>query len=183
MFICLLYILSINSKTQRYLDGRFLIKIPPRTIEWRPFILTSDSELFLHRYLETFAADALEHFLSRPENLESAECVTKYPHYAMIRSLMSLISRCITSPRTINLRNLDHLRRLLGNTQYHTQRSDDSASRIEIQISAAKKSYLARARDMVETLVPLMTAEEILFRVQQAGQGVNGGMNRCVRVD
>ena len=34
-----------HSKTQRYVDGRCLVNMPARIIEWRPFDLVSDSEV------------------------------------------------------------------------------------------------------------------------------------------
>ena len=42
-----------HSKTQRYTDGRCLVSMPARTVEWRPFDLTTDSEIYIHTYLVT----------------------------------------------------------------------------------------------------------------------------------
>ena len=160
----------ICSKSQRYLDGRPLIKIPSRTIEWRPFILKENSELFLHRYLESFAADALDHFLVQSRYPGSVDGdVSKHPHYALIRSLMPLISKCITSPRTIKLGKLDHLRRLLVR-----QSANAGYERFDNAVEVGKEGTLSSRE------VPLMSAEKILFEVQQAGQGINGGMNRYI---
>jgi SNF2-related domain len=157
-----------HSKTQSYLDGRPLVVIPGRTIEWRSFTLDITSELYLFQYLESFAADALVRFLSESPGAVQGREIARLPHYALIRSLLGLISRCITNPKTITLKKLDHLRRILvgdrGNHQLQVPQHNP--------IMNGEDEYPDRP------LVALMTAEQVLFEVQQAGQGANGGMNR-----
>ena len=119
--------------------------------------------------MESFAIDALEHFLVNSEYPGSVEDVSKHLHYAQIRSLMPLRSRCITSPRTVNLGKLDHLRRLLVR-----QGNNAGYARLD-NIMEVENNGVVSSRQ-----VPLMTAGEILYKVQQAGQGINGGMDRCV---
>ena len=160
-----------NSKSQRYLDGSSLVKIPSRTIEWRSFTLERNSEQYLYRYLELFAADALNKFLSQilPQMLDpesDPESVIQLPHYALIKSLFDLISRCITSPQTIILKKLDHLRRLLG------------VERRLFENVINDRQNMGNGQTVYE--VPVMSAEDALYRVQQAGKGNNGGMNRYV---
>lgn len=52
-----------HSKSQRYIaDGRPLVNMPPRTVEWRPVKIQSRSEQYLFKWLESFSADAFEDF-------------------------------------------------------------------------------------------------------------------------
>lgn len=156
-----------HSKTQTYIDGRPLVVIPGRTIEWRSFELEMTSERFLFQYLESFAADALVRFLSESPTAVHGKDIARLPHYALIRSLMGLISRCITNPRTVTLKKLDHLRRILvGERGNH-------------QLQVPQIAPILHGDEHPDRpLVSLMTAEQALFEVQQAGQGANGGMNR-----
>lgn len=100
-----------HSKSQRYLDDRQLVDMPSRTIEWRGFDIQNDSEKYIFKYLESFAADALDRFLLQ---LNDQTNINRSPHYAHIRSLLSVISKCITAPNNTYLRKIDHLRRMLG---------------------------------------------------------------------
>ena len=160
-----------HSKTQCYYDGRPLVVIPGRTIEWRSFTLEITSEKYLFQYLEAFAADALMRFLSEsPGGIQGRE-ITRLPHYALIRSILGLISRCITNPRTMTLNKLDHLRRIL------------MGERVNHQVNLMQMHPVMNGDDEYpdRPLVALMSAEQALFEVQQAGQGANGGMNRYCR--
>ena len=55
----LLYLLIDNvmmrhTKSQSYLDGRSLVKLPPRVVEWRGFDITNIQEKYLIKSLEVF---------------------------------------------------------------------------------------------------------------------------------
>lgn len=159
-----------HSKTQSYLDGRPLVVIPGRTIEWRSFAVEAPSELYLLQYLEAFAADALVRFLSEYPGAVQGREIARLPHYALIRSLLGLISRCISSPKTITLKKLDHMRRILVG---------ERGERGNHQLQGPLNNHIPGGDEYEERpLVALMTAEQVLFEVQQAGQGANGGMNR-----
>ena len=157
------YIYYYYSKTQRYLDGRQLVKMPARTIEWKGFDLSHPSETFLFRYLECFAADALKIFLDSfhepshanndsNNNTSTATSFMRSPHYSHIRNLLALISRCLTHPKTIQLRKLDHLRRmLLSNWQQY------STTAVGDRNSSSSSSSAIRDGDGVQ----IMSAEQV----------------------
>ena len=72
------------------------------------------------------------------------------------------MSRCLTSPKTLILKNLDHIKRLL----------------VDIRLNSASNGMLGRGGGVRGNVVPLMSAELVLFALQQVGQGANGGLNR-----
>ena len=142
-----------HSKSQRYIaDNRKLVKIPERTIEWRPFQISDGHEKYIVKYLEHFAAEAFLNMYALNNDISDL-LVT--PHYSQIKSLQQLISKCITDTQSLPLPQLDHLRRLL---------------------LFAKNSLHANISDFNE--LPLLTAEEALAVVQMGGMGVAGGMNK-----
>lgn len=155
-----------HSKSQICVDGTPIISIVGRKIEWRPFAIENNSEQYLLKYLEAFAADALVAFLRTP--VEGSD-ITALPHYGILKSLVGLMSRCITGARTLDLRHLDHVRRLLLGTRLtHSQApSRGNGGKVEGGVGGWDTFQ-----------VPLMTAEQILHLLQQSGQGLNGGMNR-----
>lgn len=106
-----------HSKSQRYLDGRPLLKIPSRTIEWRGFDITGSSEVYIQEYLAEFAASCVAKFLSRIERERdgsiSFQKLARAPNFALVKSLVALMSKALSSPGTLTLLHLDHLRRVL----------------------------------------------------------------------
>jgi hypothetical protein len=167
--------------------------MPSRRIEWRPFELQTGSEAYLFRYLESFAADCLVKFLREIERLQrdredgTAVHLSRVANYAQVRSLLSIISRCITAPGSIQLRQLDHLRRML------------LPGVVAAAPAAAVGGGMGAYGDGMFAFggaggigggggsgggggggrkVQLMTAEQVLQTVQAAGAGVGGGMNR-----
>ena len=155
-----------HSKTQTYLDGRSLVSIPSRTIEWRSIDITNDSEKHIFQYLSTLAADACGKFLSTEHGFQADRRVGSLPHFSIIKSLLGLMSRCLTSPKTLILKNLDHIKRLL----------------LDIRLNSASNGMLGRGGGVRGNVVPLMSAEQVLFALQQVGQGANGGLNRYLTV-
>lgn len=156
-----------HSKTQTYLDGRPLVSIPSRTIEWRPIEIENNSEKYILHFLAVLAADACGKFLSTEHGFQADRRVGSLPHFAIIRSLLGLMSRCLTSPRTLILKKLDHIKRLL----------------VDIRLNSAPHGMLRReegSKGENGDVVPLMSAEQVLFALQQVGQGANGGLNRYV---
>ncbi|KAJ1430449.1 SNF2 family N-terminal domain-containing protein, partial [Ochromonadaceae sp. CCMP2298] len=100
-----------HAKSQRYVLGdKPLIKLPARSIEWRGFDFQHADEEFALRYIEAFAADALERFAATQGSLDNWG---SRPHFAHLRNLVGVMSRCISHPSCVNLLNLDHVRRLL----------------------------------------------------------------------
>ena len=155
-----------HSKSQVCVDGSPIISIVGRKIEWRPFTIEDDSEQYLLKYLESFAADALVAFLRIP--VEGSD-ITTQPNYGILRSLVGVMSRCITDPRTLDLRHLDHIRRLLLGSRLTHSQAPARGGGVEVERDSAGSDKFD---------VPLMTAEHVLHALQQAGQGLNGGMNR-----
>ena len=156
-----------HSKTQTYLDGRPLVSIPSRTIEWRPIEIENNSEKFVFHFLAVLAADACGKFLSTEHGFQADRRVWSMPHFAIIRSLLGLMSRFLTSPRTLILKKLDHIKRLL----------------VDIRINITTHGMMRReegGKGENGDVVPLMSAEQVLFALQQVGQGANGGLNRYV---
>ena len=146
-----------HSKSQQYLDGRPLVKMAPRTIEYKGFALACEEEKYVLTYLGAFAADALQRFLEENRLLGGAAGpVSKAPMYMRIKSLLPLISRAITHTETINLQNLDHLRRMFN------------------------ASRAAMAKLVSGAAVQILPPDAILQILQSAGQGALGGssMNR-----
>ena len=147
-----------HSKSQRYVDGRPLVKMAPRTVEYKGFQLAIDEERYVLTYLQAFAADALRRFLDEARLLGAAAGpVSKAPMYMRVRSLLPLISRAITHTETISLQQLDHLRRIFNS-------------------SRAAMAKLVEGSD-----VQILPAEVVLQILQGAGQGALGGgasMNR-----
>merc|ERR1711916_332479 len=109
----LLYLLIDNvmirhSKGQSYSDGRPLVKMPPRTVEWRPFeISNSCGELYLIKSLEIFMADALERFMVNAGDSSDGNSITRVENYPQVRSLLGLFSRLVSHPSAIALGSLD----------------------------------------------------------------------------
>jgi SNF2-related domain len=156
-----------HSKTQTYLDGRPLVSIPSRTIEWRPIDIENNSEKYIFHFLAVLAADACGKFLSPEHGFQADRRVWSMPHFAIIRSLLGLMSRFLTSPRTLILKKLDHIKRLL----------------VDIRINISLHGMMRRedgGKGENGDVVPLMSAEQVLFALQQVGQGANGGLNRFV---
>jgi hypothetical protein len=154
-----------HSKTQTYLDGRPLVSIPSRTIEWRPIEIDNNSEKYIFHFLAVLAADACGKFLSTEHGFQVDRRVWSMPHFAIIRSLLGLMSRFLTSPRTLILKKLDHIKRLL----------------VDIRINITTHGMLRGeegGKGENGDVVPLMSAEQVLFALQQVGQGANGGLNR-----
>ena len=155
-----------HSKTQTYLDGRPLVSIPSRTIEWRPIVIENISEKYIFHFLAVLAADACGKFLSTENGFQADRRVWSMPHFSIIRSLLGLMSRCLTSPRTLILKKLDHIKRLLVDI------------RLNITHGMLRREEGSKSEN--GDVVPLMSAEQVLFALQQVGQGANGGLNRCV---
>ena len=149
-----------HTKSQRYVDGRPLVSIVSRTIEYRGVQLQQSSERYLFAYLESFAADSLEMFLKEAEerNEENPQPLARLKNFNMIKGLLSLISKCLTHPSIVSLTQLDHLRRILTST--------------------AARKLREQLRDD-EHPVPLMSVEQILHVVNSVGAGAGGGMNRA----
>ena len=153
-----------HSKTQTYLNGRPLVSIPSRTIEWRPIEIENNSEKYIFHFLAVLAADACGKFLSTEHGYQADRRVGSLPHFAIIRSLLGLMSRCLTSPRTLILKKLDHIKRLL----------------VDIRLNHGMLRREEGNKGENGDSVPLMSAEQVLFALQQVGQGANGGLNRYV---
>ena len=97
-----------HSKSQRYIkDLQPLIKMPPRTIEWRGVQLEEPSEAHLYSWLESFACDSLVRF--QDEDVFNVNALM-YPH---IRALLPIMSKCLTHPSAVELPKLDRIRRML----------------------------------------------------------------------
>jgi hypothetical protein len=149
-----------HSKGQSYLDGRPIVALPTRTVEWRGFDLNLASELYLYKYLENFAAEALRHSLIVIE-VEEDKPFLKSPRFLLLKSLVGLLSECITSPTTVDLRKLDNLRRRL--------------------LPVILPQHAVHAPNPVGGVgsgVPKMSAGSALQQLQAIGQGVAGGLNR-----
>jgi SNF2 family DNA or RNA helicase len=143
-----------HSKSQTYLDGRSLVPLLPRTIEWRGFDVTSDSELYILRYLEIFAADTMTKML---DNESSITQFDSNPHLVQLKSLLGIISRALTHPTSCCLIALDHLKRMLGS---------DRIDMIRHIIDSSSES------------IPILPADQVLEMLQQVGSGRDGGLNR-----
>ena len=145
------------------MDGRPLVEMPARTIEWRPFEMQDVAEVFLYRFLSSFAADCLDGLLEATNREGGTSSIAHSPHFSHVRGLLGLISRCITAPGSLNLRQLDHLRRMLGGAYVQGMNV--------FRLPAASGANAAGG-------IPLMTPDEVLQAVQSAGAGFAGGLNR-----
>ena len=145
------------------MDGRPLVEMPARTIEWRPFEMQDVAEVFLYRFLSSFAADCLDGLLEATNREGGTSSIAHSPHFSHVRGLLGLISRCITAPGSLNLRQLDHLRSMLGGAYVQGMNV--------FRLPAASGANAAGG-------IPLMTPDEVLQAVQSAGAGFAGGLNR-----
>ena len=189
-----------HSKSQVKRDGSPLIKLPPRTVEWRGYTVENKWERYLYSWLETFACDVL-HDLEEDENQKESilipgedegddeendstygsgddddEDVTgvrrrrrRQAHqekrrqkkarldrnkkaWGLLRSFVGILSKTLTSPHSVDLLALDHVRRMLMDRSTFEQ---------------------SKTRDGV----PCMTVHEILQLVMSCGQGRSSGLN------
>ena len=173
-----------HSKNQRYLDGRPLVKMPARVIEWRPFEVIDNAELFLLKWFEVFCADAFQSFIDGVALSDRDAAVA--PQYAHIRGLVAITSRLLTHPSSLTLSSLDHIRRLLGAAVFHFQGHNTANHNIapgaggqSAMTATAGASGASGGRSAASgPKIPLMEPMEILQIVQGAGLGFAGGMNR-----
>ena len=165
-----------HSKTQRYVDGRCLVSMPARTVEWRAFELTTDAEVYIHTYLEIFAADALHRFLGNPDTA-SFHGMVRSANYGHVRSLLALISRMLTSPNTVVLRRLDHLRRMLVNPAMLQLHNQFHAPYVN-PFNGAGGGGVDEGEPAEPPVVRQMRVQEIVDELTMAGGGRGGGMNR-----
>ena len=160
-----------HSKSQTYIDSnKSLIKMPPRSVEWRSFTLENDYEKCLHSWLESFACEMMEKFekdaRERADNRNvSNAALTRSPHFNKIRSLLNFLGRMLTSVQAVDMHKLNLVLRELG-SQFDPMRRHHQAIDPEHQIQVQK-----------------MPAEEILAIVQSTGAsnvagGVGAGFNR-----
>jgi SNF2 family DNA or RNA helicase len=153
-----------HSKSQRYEDGRKLVEMPPRTIEWRGFDLESKSELYVIKYLENMAAESFIKFMMNAEDDDAVMDRTAVlrlinaPNYSQIKSLLALISKTITGVGSVSLHVIDHLRRLL--------------------ISDINPIMILNNHGDNDNAIPLMIPEHALAILQSGGMGTAGGFNR-----
>ena len=152
-----------HSKSQTYIDGRSLVAMPPRTVEWRGFHIRNHSELYISSYLHEFAIDAFVNFMkqfnqSNPDvSSEVAEVnrLSRGSNYGQIKSLIGLISKAITHASAISLTQLDHLKRML---------------------CTIKNVKFLQTNE--GSLIKLMNAKDALTLLQMGGMGTGGGLNR-----
>ena len=160
-----------HSKSQRYVTNDApLVMLPNRTVEWRGFdqqepkharMYSSalsgniDNAKYAYEYIECFAADAVERFLSRNElsGTSSHHQWMSTPHAKQLKGIYSILSRCLTHPRAVSLQHLDHLKRMLGDVTGIIQ-------------------YMKKD----EGGVPLLSPEDILSLVQGTDMGPEGGV-------
>ena len=118
----LLYLLIDNvmirhNKGQRYIDGKPLVKIPPRTIEWRGFEIEDHNEKYVLATMELFMATALDRFMAsasvRATNNNAAAIVT-LPNYVRLKGLLALMSKMLSHPSSVPISAIDHIWRLLA---------------------------------------------------------------------
>ncbi|CAM9152561.1 unnamed protein product, partial [Ectocarpus fasciculatus] len=151
-----------HTKSQRYItSGEPLVTLPARTIEFKPFELTEKYERCAYDYIASFAADSLLDFMDDSQLDHTADSTRwrNVPRYAQLRGLMSVMSRCITSAAAIDLRSLDHLRRLLSSRR---------AAVIANAVGAPG------SRD-----IPVLSAEDVVDAVADSGD--DGGNDEAVR--
>jgi hypothetical protein len=103
-----------HSKTQRYIDtNKRLVSMPERTIEWKGFSINNNysgyggqSEYYLIKYLERFAADAFCHFIRFGGGQQGI-------NHGQLRHFVSWISMAITNIGDIPLAKLDYFQRVM----------------------------------------------------------------------
>ncbi len=109
-----------HSKSQVYADtGAPLIRMTPRTIEWRGFSLQSAAEKYLYAWLECYVTNALDKMIEEVKRGNNGRtdnaAIRNAPLMQTVKSLFFMLSRLCTAVETLDLRKLDMARRKFTN--------------------------------------------------------------------
>ncbi len=150
-----------HSKSQVYVEtGEPLVRMPPRTIEWRGFAVTQNEELYLSKWLECTLADSLDVMIQtvkrNNDGRTTNEALVRSPNMTSVRSLFTMVSRILTAVEAVDLKKLDVIRRKLTNlaTMYAPGGILDPNN-----------------PDNLETLVRKMSGEDIIKLTMMGGAG------------
>ncbi|CAM9858108.1 unnamed protein product [Ectocarpus sp. 6 AP-2014] len=195
-----------HSKSQTYVDGRPLVKIPARTVEWRGVEFSSAVESgqysnasapharYVYKYLENLCATVcrkMEENIARESSAGGSAGGAEANgmgrrEFTKLKSLLALMQKASTHPGLVNLGQLDMLKRsiqVVAPVQPLWQwlpaggMAGPAPMASQLQASAANVQAELKARaDAIETL----PAEEVLRRLAQKGAGNMGGLNRDV---
>ncbi|KAG5182298.1 SNF2 family N-terminal domain-containing protein [Tribonema minus] len=108
---CLMETTSMrHSKGQKYLDGRPLLELPARTIEWAPVRLGEGdpSELYVYAYLELLCRGVCAHVM------RTARGAPARRDYLRLQGLLSLLQKAAVHPSLVRIQTLDTLKRSLA---------------------------------------------------------------------
>jgi len=147
-----------HSKSQTYLDGRPLVHLPSRSLEWVPVDfrtgLAGDSDAFIYWFLEMLFTKEIGRIQDTAieTNIMPDRRVTN-----RMRAYFMLLQRAATDPACLKLEQVDQLVRRIMGTGFNNNRDNTT-----------------------DNGIPALTADEVLRMVQLGGAGRTGGLNRDV---
>ncbi|CAN0064539.1 unnamed protein product [Scytosiphon promiscuus] len=194
-----------HSKSQTYVDGRPLVKIPARTVEWRGVDFSAAPEYgqygnssapharYVYKYLENLCATVcrkMEETLPRRSAPGAASGAGQSNamgrrEFTKLKSLLTLMQKASTHPALVNLNQLDTLKRSIQTVTppfegpWFSQgggMQQGGGWGAGSQVQMNVQAELKARVDAIETL----PAEEVLRRLAQKGAGNMGGLNRDV---
>eukprot|EP01041_Mallomonas_annulata_P006991 gene6991-14216_t len=99
-------------------------------------------------------------------------------HFSQLRGLFSLMSRMLTHPASVDLRALDHIRRMLDDSWNRNNNNIGQHGDMPGGVGGGANNVQLQHGGNMPLEIPLLTAEEVLRRVQSVGAGAGGGLNR-----